>query len=98
MTELRSFKLRNGQTIDFVSKIGTLYKQFGAHILRDKNEVDIIEHGCHYQPKCIVDGILGDWLKGKGRRPVTWGTFAECLEKSNLSLLAEDIRGQFKID
>ena len=96
MTELRSFKLKNGLTVDFVTKIGILYKEFGAHILREKNEVDIIEHGCHFQAKCIVDGILGDWLKGKGKRPVTWGTFVECLEKSNLSLLAEEVRGQFE--
>ena len=98
MPQLRSFKLRTGDTIDFVNKVGINYRKFGQLLLQDSNEVDILEASCHQKPKCIVDRLLGDWINGRGRLPVTWETLEYVLDEAELSILAHDVRGQYSSD
>ncbi len=94
MTQLRSFKLRTGTTIDLVSNIAPDYRKVGQLLLEGSNEVDILEMSNHYQTKDIADRILGDWLNGKGKLPVTWGTLIDVLQESGLSILVYDVNGQ----
>lgn len=96
MNDIRSFKLQNGDTIDLVMKIGIDYREFGLQILRDVDAVNIIEQDCREKSMSIVEKILVEWLKGRGKRPVTWNTFVECLRKSKLIELADDVQKQFE--
>ena len=96
MPELRRFKTQHGEVIDLVTAIGTGYKKFGTLILNDANLVENIELSCQYQVECIVQRILGDWLKGKGASPVTWNTLVTMLEESDLKVLASDIKQHYR--
>ena len=97
MTELLSLKLKTGITINIIERIGRDYKAFGIHLLKDHNhsKVDNIEHDCSHQVLCIVDRICSYWLVGNGALPVSWSTFVDCLEKSNLKVLADEIKGEY---
>ena len=94
MTQLRSFKLRTGTTIDFVSGIARDYRKVGQLLLKGSNDVDILEMSYHYQAMDIADRILVDWLSGKGKLPVTWGTLIDVLQECGLSILVYDVEGQ----
>ncbi len=94
MTQLRSFKLRTGKTIDFASNIVLDYRKVGQLLLEGSNDVDILETSHHHETKDIADRILKDWLSGKGKLPVTWGTLIDVIEESGLSSLVYDIEGQ----
>ena len=94
--QLLSFKLRNGERIDFVTKIaGREYRKFGQLLLKDPNVINIHEASCFHKPDCVTDRILGDWINGKGVLPVTWEKLAFILDEAGFHLLAHDIRGQY---
>ncbi|XP_064398888.1 uncharacterized protein LOC135345391 [Halichondria panicea] len=94
MTQLRSFKLRTGKTIDFASNIALDYRKVGQLLLEGSNDVDILEMSHHHETKDIADRILVDWLSAKGKLPVTWGTLIDVIKESGLSSLVYDIEGQ----
>ena len=43
-------------------------------------------------PVDIAVAILKVWIEGKGRMPVTWRALVTCLQKTNLNVLADDIK------
>ena len=79
--------------IDIAEKIGADYKHLGLLLLEDDdgNKVNNIEISKHWNPTDIADEILRQWRLGKGKEPVTWGTFVECLRATRLSVLADSI-------
>ncbi len=92
MKELRGFKRKtDGKIIDLVTEIGTDYKKLGYILLDSDKKVASIEASKSQQVEAIVDEILKEWLKGDGKRPVTWDTLAKALGESGLRTLAEDI-------
>jgi len=96
MPELRSFKLRTGKSIDFVQKIaGEDYRKFGVLLLEDETEVNIYEKNYHQQMERIVDRILGAWLSGRGRYPVTWQTLVNVFRELNCKTLVDTIEMQY---
>ena len=97
MTELLSLKLKTGVTINIIERIGKDYKTFGVHLLKDHNhnKVENIEHDCFNQVFCICKQICRDWIVGNGAIPISWATFVECLEKSNLKVLADEIKSEY---
>ena len=88
---LRHFPLKNS-FIDIAKKIATDYKLFGTQLLKDSDggEVHIIELK-HGDPVDITVEILKQWLKGKGRMPITWQTLVKCLRDTDLYVLADNI-------
>lgn len=61
--------------------------------MEDKNgiEVKTIEKAKLGVPVDITVEILQQWLQGKGRLPVAWQTFIECLRDAKLHVVADDI-------
>ncbi len=94
MTQLCSFELKTGIPINVVSGIARDYRKVGQLLLEGSNDIDSLEMSNHYQTKDIADRILKDWLSGKGKLPVTWGTLIDVLQESGLSVLVYDIEGQ----
>ena len=92
LPDLRQFPVRNGVK-DIVAEIQNDYSHFGTILLEDKNGniVKGIERAKREDPVDVTVEIVRQWLQGKGRKPVTWSTFAECLKESNLYVAAEDI-------
>ena len=78
---------------DIVAEIQNDYEHFGIQLLEDSNGVRIkgIEQAKLGHPVAITLEILRQWLQGKGRTPVTWRTFVECLRESRLNVPANYI-------
>ena len=85
---LRHFPVKDS-FIDIAKKIATDYKLFGTQLLKDSDgsEVRIIEMN-HGDPVDITVEILEQWLRGRGRMPITWQTLIECLRDTDLYVLA----------
>ena len=92
LPQLLKFQAKSGE-INIPERIGTQYKTFGIFLLNDDNgaKVEAIakEEG---ESKQINIKILSKWLQGEGMQPPTWSTIIEALKKSNLAVLAENIR------
>ena len=99
MVELRHLKLHkvshdDEKSFDIAERIGLSYKKVGGELLEDSggNRVEIIwTNNFHKVVDTNVD-ILKEWLKGSGKRPVTWRTLIQVLEKYGEVELAQDIR------
>lgn len=92
LTDLRHFPVKNGVK-DMIAEIQNDYEYFGTVLLEDKNGniVKGIERSKRGDPVDVTVEIVRQWLQGKGRKPVTWQTFVECLKEANLHRAAEDI-------
>ena len=89
---IQNFPVTNGH-IDIAVEIGTDYNKFGILLLEDKKGiiVDSIAKSKHYITVDITVEILKKWLHGKGRKPVTWQTLVQCLQDTDLNVLADNI-------
>ena len=78
---------------DIVAEIQNDYERFGIQLLEDSKGVRIkgIEKSNRGDPVAITVEILRQWLQGKGRTPVTWRAFVECLRESGLKVPADYI-------
>ena len=87
---LRHFPV-NGRFIDIAEEIGPNYEKFGTLLLEDKNGniVTMVTMSEHDDPLPITVRILKQWLRGKGRLPVTWQTLVTCLRDIHLNVLAD---------
>ena len=92
MYVLRYFPVKDGH-IDIAQEIGTDYEKFGTLLLEDKtgNKVNSIKVSEQGDPLPVTVKILHQWLKGKGKEPVTWRTLVTCLRATGLNVLAENI-------
>ena len=82
-----------GVKLNIAEKIGANYFDFGVLLLEDEDgdQITAIEKEHRGNAMEINRQILRMWLKGKGRRPVTWATLVSVLKDVGLVKLAEDI-------
>ena len=75
-------------------RIGTDNEQFGINLLEDDDGSivnDIKGDGLHKIPLITLE-IVRMWLRGIGKKPVTWATLVGVLERIRLRALATEIR------
>ena len=91
LTELVLTK-RNGEEVRVLERIGRDYKRFGIELLEDANgdKMDEIRENNSRAADMRME-IMRGWLRGKGKKPVTWRTLIEVLRKIELKVLADDI-------
>lgn len=91
---LESFEKQNGDTINIIDSIGGEYMDFGIHLLND--DTGTIMADIANQPTDtsanIKRVIVTRWLKGEGKRPVSWKTLTKVFDTMKLKVLAKDIR------
>ena len=94
LVELEGLETKSGKHIDVLADIGTDYETFGHNILEDDKgtKVDVIKEDQGKASKSKRE-IARQWLRGKGKQPVTWGTLVQVLESTGLKELAREIRG-----
>ena len=93
MLECTRFQGRQ-RTINIPQDIGpNYYYYFGLHLLDDRNgtRVKHIEHKQNRDAERINTEILQEWVVGKGKKPVSWGTLTEVLRHIELRALASEI-------
>ena len=92
MLELIRFRGRE-RRINIPQEISTKYTLFGILLLEDSTGTKVcnIEHKHGKDAEQINTEILEEWLKGRGKQPVSWRTLIEVLHDVKLSNLASDI-------
>ena len=93
LPELLKFTCTDGRVLNIPEEIATKSIQFGAFLLEDKHgtRVKIMAYGCSNNARQVNIEIFREWLTGRGRQPVTWGTLVEVLLGIELSTLAGEI-------
>ena len=86
---LTAFPTKHGK-VNIPQEIGVRYQAFGAQLLDDPTgtKVDNMEHKHGRDSLRINTEVLQEWLRGQGRRPVSWRTLIEVLQDIELSTLA----------
>ena len=92
LTKLLKFPGRRGK-INIPEQIGTNYKTLGIFLLQDNTGTIIsgIERAKMHDAEEINKAILEKWIGGKGQGPFTWDTLVECLQDTELNVLANEI-------
>ena len=85
-----------GRRVNIIERISTKYYDFGIFILEDDygERIDAIVKDCRGISNEISLEVLKKWLKGEGKKPVSWATLATELENAGLSELAREIRSE----
>ena len=93
LRELLKFTRADKRKINIAEEIADEYKMFGTFLLEDDTgqKVRSMEIKHHFDPSKINTQILEEWIKGKGKQPLTWGTLIEVLREIELTTLANDI-------
>ena len=82
----------DGTPLMFIERVAAdEYTTFGMHLLQDGNgnKVEVIKKDHSQDAKSITQAIIREWLTSGG--PRTYQHLIECLKKSGLGALAEDI-------
>ena len=67
------------------------WKQFAIRLHFEYNDITRIEKNNHYQQEDACLSIVGEWLSGERRQPVTWRTLITVLNEVELSELSEHL-------
>ena len=98
VTEVDKPSLPKLLTFKVPEKVGARFEGFGCLLLNDDDGciMEVIEHDCQGQCKCIVQKTLSEWLRGKGK-PVTWKVLTDTLRECELTTLADVIQENTQI-
>lgn len=90
--ELIRFRGRS-RRINILQEISTKYYDFGVLLLKDGTGAKLrnVIHKHKHDAEQINQEILEQWIDGKGKQPVTWGTLVKVLRDVKLTTLASDI-------
>ena len=86
------------EPLHVIERIATKYYTFGMNLLQDSNgeKVDVIKEKHILEgPEGITREILKEWIR-EGGSTCTYLHLLNCLRKSGLGALAEDILGQLR--
>ena len=74
-------------------RVGTQHDELGYILLNDGDGalVDQITSDCHHRSATITKEILKRWIRGEGKKPVTWKTLTDALTAIRLTELANSI-------
>ena len=98
LLQLVNMKWVDGKPLDVIGWIAANYYTFGMNLLQDENgvKVDVIKRNHTLEgAEAITQEIVKKWLSDGGSR-CTYLHLVECLRKSGLGTLADEISGQLE--
>ena len=92
LPKLTSLRTSSG-TINVAEQIGVKYKTLSIQLLEDTTGAitDAIENECHRNAANINTKIFERWIRGQGKKPISWATLIKVLRDIQLSELAQEI-------
>ena len=98
LPSLLEFPGKNGN-INFAEKIGN-NGTFRILLLDDQDgsKIDAIRTEYRDKADTINLEVLSQWIKGRGKKPVNWSTFAKVLRNSGDNSLAEIVESSTRND
>ena len=85
------------QEIKIIDRVAAEWKTVALRLQFEDHYIKNIEKDCHFQVVSACRTMFTQWLEGNGRKPTTWETLINALEKANLYTVAEDLRKIFFI-
>ena len=87
-----------GINIDLISKISCKYHKLGLWLLGEENveKIESLEIQHHYNVERITTEIFKMWIRGTGRKPISWDTLIQVLQDADLHNLADELLDAFK--
>ena len=94
LLNVTEFKKCDGETINILEKIGGDYSVFGIRLLNDgeANIMAEIKNNFTGEARAIKMEVITKWIRGTGKKPISWETLAGVVESMGLVDLAQDIR------
>ena len=101
MKEMNTLKTQEGERISIIHRIAPKWQRFGNLLQFDSDghTLDIIAKD-HTTDGCVAccQEMVGLWLQGKGRQPVTWALLLELLEDMEQGWLVEQVKNALRIN
>ena len=94
MSKLQFLPTKSGKGINIIESIGAKYNAVGTLLLEDEDGVktEAIVISQYQKVPAINHYILSTWLRGGGKKPVTWSTLIDVFKKVGLTRLAQSIK------
>ena len=80
------------KTVKIINMIAYKWDQFVTRLSFEGHDIKRIERNSNYQTDQACRNALIEWLEGKGRKPITWGTIIKALEEAQFSEVAKEVR------
>jgi len=97
LPEMLAMPRRDGSKVNIPEQIGCECQKFGILLLHNENGqfvANIIQDNKENGVEDVNISIIREWLKGKGRFPVSWRTLIKVLLEMKLKVLADDVEGK----
>ena len=80
-----------GKVVKVIDAVAHRWERFATRLHFTFGDIKRIEKECRSQPVDACQHVVGEWLSGKGRTPISWSTVIEVLEEIDLSELAKNL-------
>ena len=89
--ELQRLKGRGGSEIRVIKSVAHQWDELAIALHFDHEEKSAIQRNTHFQVEAACEEVLGEWLNGGHRTPVTWETLLEALRDCEFIVLATNL-------
>ena len=83
-----------GRNINIITRCSSNYYQLGIFLLNDENGdmVKSLEVEHHFNAERIITAIIRTWIRGSGKKPISWNSLIAVLKDVGLCNLADVIQ------
>ena len=99
LPEMLAMPRRDGIKVNIPEQIGCECQKFGILLLHNENGqfvANIIQDNKENGVEDVNISIIREWLRGKGKSPVSWRTLIEVLCDMKLKVLARAVEGKLR--
>ena len=90
-------KSPNKEKIKIIDRLALHWIHLGVLLDSDEVTFNVADREHRGDPKACCQAIFQHWLKGYGRKPISWRTLIELLENLKQKLLADEIQNALKV-
>jgi hypothetical protein len=90
LRELGCLKHYN-RRINVIERVASRWKSVADQLDFESHLIDTIEIESHYQLDSACRKMFVKWLKGTGRRPITWRILIDALDDADLPRVAREL-------
>ena len=85
----------NGKVVKVIETVAAKWEKVAIRLYFDHNNIDRIKRDSHYQSDPCCRKMFGEWVDGKGRKPVNWQTLITVLSEADCSELSRELENIF---
>lgn len=86
-----------GKKLRVIEQIAAKWERVATRLYFESHDISRIKKDNPLQSVESCQTVLIEWLNGKGRKPVSWGTFVNALNEADLSELGKNLEDMLLI-